>query len=192
MILYALVASLGFDLLYAETVFAHTDSPFLAAAAGIGTFLAFGLSFLLPAYLFHYSHEEPAPRVLTQVILRATVGSLIILILNIALWLVIPDRGIPLLEELYMYALAAIVLFHGLDGAMASHVIYLQATHQYNSNQLVAVLAMLTLVLLVLVLYLLAFDLAVPREPYIHVRDLTLVTLVLIGYGRAIYRMAHH
>jgi hypothetical protein len=31
-----------------------------------------------------------------------------------------------------------------------------------------------------------------PRDASIHVRDLTLVTLVLLGYGRAVYVMAHH
>jgi hypothetical protein len=61
-----------------------------------------------------------------------------------------------------------------------------------HSNQLVAVLVLVTLILLVLVLYFLAFDWAIPRDASIHERDLTLLTLVLLGYGRAIFLMAHH
>jgi hypothetical protein len=71
-------------------------------------------------------------------------------------------------------------------------VIYLQATRQYNSNQLAAILLLVTLLLLVLVLYFIAFDWAIPRDAYVHLRDLTMITLVLLAYGRAIYLMAHH
>jgi hypothetical protein len=103
-----------------------------------------------------------------------------------------PSGDVSLLEGLYVYSLVAGLLFHGLGGAVASHVVYLQQTKQYNSNQLVAVLVLITLILLVLVLYFLAFDWALPRDTSIHVRDLTLLTLVVLGYSRAIFLMAHH
>ena len=128
---------------------------------------------------------------MSQVISRALVAALIVLTLNVFAWFALED-GVRLLEELYGYSLVAIFLFHGLGGAISSHVVYLQQTKQYNSDQLVAVLVLVTLSLLVLVLYFLAFDWAIPRDAYIRLRDLTLVTLALLGYGRAVYLMAHH
>ena len=191
MFLYAFFASLGFGVLYAETTLARTQSPATAWLFGAATFLAFLISFILPPRLYRYTNDDVAPRVMSQVITRAVVAALIVLALNVCVWFTLAG-DVSLLEELYVYSLVAILLFHGLGGSVASHVVYLQQTKQYNSNQLVAVLVLVTLILLVLVLYFVAFDWAMPRDAYIHVRDLTLVTLVLLGYGRAIYLMAHH
>jgi len=188
---YAFCASFGFGVLYAETTFARTQTPASAVAFGAGAGIAFLISFILPPRLFRYTNTDRAPRVMSQVLARAIVAAGIVLALNALVWLAFMD-GVPLLEELYVYALVAILLFHGLSGAVASHVVYLQQTQQYNSNQLVAVLVLVTLLLLVLVLYFIAFDWALPRDASIHLRDLTLVTLVLLGYGRAVYLMAHH
>ena len=123
---------------------------------------------------------------------RGAAAAAITLVTNVAVWLSIGRESVALIEELYVYSLVAILLFHGLGGVIAAHVVYLQATKQYNSNQLAAVLLLITLLLLVLVLYFIAFDWAIPRDAYIHLRDLTMITLVLLGYGRAIYLMAHH
>jgi len=191
MLVFAIVSALGFGVLYAQTAFAHIPSAQAALLGGAIATLAFLVSFLLPPRWFHYTNADVAPRVMSQVIARAAVGALIVLGLNALIWFAF-GASVSLLEELYVYALVAILLFHGWGGAVASHVVYLQQTRQYNSNQLVAVLVLVTLILLILVLYFLAFDWAIPREPYIHTRDLTLVTLVLLGYGRAIYLMAHH
>jgi hypothetical protein len=188
---YAFIAALGFGALYAETTFARTQSSAMAWLFGAVTFLVFAISFLLPPRLFRYTNADPAPRVMSQVVARASIGAGIVLALNALVGLMLAD-GVPLLEELYVYALVAILLFHGWSGAVASYVVYLQQTRQYNSNQLVAVLVLVTLMLLVLVLYFLAFDWAILRDASIHLRDLTLVTLVLLGYGRAAYVMAHH
>jgi hypothetical protein len=191
MLWYAIFASLGFGMLYAETTFTRTYSLVWAATFGAGAGIAFLISFVVPSRSFRYTNDDVAPRVLRQVIARAIVAAGIVLALNACVWLVLVD-GVALLEELYVYALVAILLFHGLGGAVASQVVYLQQTKQYNSNQLVAVLVLVTLLLFVLILYCLAFDWAMPRDASIHVRDLTLVTLVLLGYGRAMYVMAHH
>ncbi len=51
---------------------------------------------------------------------------------------------------------------------------------------------LITLVLFVVVLFLLALDWGIARDAYVHLRDLTLVTLILLGYGRGVYLMAHH
>ena len=191
MFLYAFFVSLGFGTLYAETTFARTPSPATAGLFGAAAFLAFLISFILPPRLFHYTNDDSAPRAMNQVVARAVVAALIVLALNVWVWLALAG-DVSLLEELYVYSLVAILLFHGLGGAVASHIVYLQQTKQYNSNQLVAVLVLVTLILLVLVLYFLAFDWAMPRDAFIHVRDLALVTLVLLGYGRVIFLMAHH
>ena len=42
-----------------------------------------------------------------------------------------------------MYSAVAIVIFHGLAGMYANHIVYLQVTRQYNSNQLLAVTMLL-------------------------------------------------
>ena len=191
MLWYAIFASLGFGVLYAETTFTRTHSLVTAATFGAGAGIAFLISFVVPSRSFRYTNDDVAPSVLRQVIARAIVAAGIVLALNACVWLVLAD-GVALLEELYVYALVAILLFHGLGGAVASQVVYLQQTKQYNSNQLAAVLVLVTLLLFVLILYCLAFDWAMPRDASIHVRDLTLVTLVLLGYGRAVYVMAHH
>lgn len=191
MVPFSLLVSIGFGVLYAETTIAQTRSMALGVVVGVVAFVGFLISFLVPPRLFKYTNDAIAPRVQTQVISRAVVGTAIVLVLNIVVWVVL-RRGVPLLEEMYMYTLVTVIIFHGLAGAIASHVVYLQQTKQYNSNQLVAVIAMVTLILLVLTLYFVSFDWAIERDAYIHLRDLTLVTLVLVGYGRGIYLMAHH
>lgn len=191
MILYALFASCGFGILYAETTFARLQSPLPTAIIGGLAFAAFLISFLLPPQIFRYTNDDIAPRVQTKVINRAILAAVIVLALNVVVGFALAD-GVRLLEELYGYSLVALFLFHGFAGAIASHVVYLQQTQQYNSNQLVAVIGLVTVILLVPMLYLIALDWAIPRDAYIHLRDLTLVTLVFIGYGRAVYLMAHH
>ena len=191
MIPYALIASLGFGILYIETVYARSQSFMLAAIIGGLAFVTFLISFLVPPQMLRYTNSDIAPRVQTQVLNRAIFGVAIILGLNLIVWFALTD-GVALLEELYGYSLIAVFLFHGFAGAIASHVVYLQQTQQYNSNQLVAVIGLVTLVLFVLILYLLTLDWTLQRDTYIHVRDLTLVTLILLSYGRAVYLMAHH
>lgn len=191
MIPFSLIVSFGFGILYAETAFAQTRSLALAGVMGVVAFAAFLIAFLVPPRFFKYTNDDLAPRVQTQVLWRAVMATAIVLVLNVVVWVVL-RRGVPLLEEMYMYTLVTVFIFHGFAGAIASHVVYLQQTKQYNSNQLVAVIALVTLILLVLILYFVAFDWAIERDAYIHLRDLTLITLVLFGYGRAIYLMAHH
>ncbi len=191
-IIYALIASLGFGGLYALTAFAHTQSPALALAVGALVLVAFLISFLAPPRLFRYTHADIAPVVMSQLMARGVIAAAVTLATNIVVWLIVGRNNVALVEELYVYSLVAIFLFHGFGGVIASHVVYLQATKQYNSNQLAAVLLLVTLLLLVLVLYFVAFDWAIARDAYVHLRDLTLITLVLLAYGRAIYLMAHH
>ncbi|MCL4490026.1 MAG: hypothetical protein M1570_18135 [Chloroflexi bacterium] len=192
MILYALIASAGFGGLYLETAYAHSQS--LPSACAIAAFVAsvFAVAFLVPPRFYRYENSDAAPIVLSRLMSRAGISAALVLALNFAVWLILSPGQAAVVEELYVYTLTAIVLFHGFGGVVASHVVYLQATRQYNSNQLAAVLLLVTLLLFVLVLYFVAFDWAIVRDLYVHVRDLTLVTLVLLGYGRAVYLMAHH
>jgi hypothetical protein len=189
---YALIASLGFGALYAQTAFAHARSAPIALAVAAFAFVAFAISFLLPPRFFRYTHAEVAPVVLSQLMSRGVAAAAIVLATNLIVWFWVGRTSVALVEELYVYSLVAIFLFHGFGGVIASHVVYLQATKQYNSNQLAAVLLLITLLLLVLILYFVAFDWAIARDAYVHLRDLTLITLALLAYGRAIYRMAHH
>lgn len=188
---YAIFASLGFGILYTETAFARVGTILPAAIVGGLAWAVFLKAFLLPPRIFRYTHDDAAPRVQTQVLNRALLGAAMILALNIVVWFAL-GASVGLLEELYGYSLVALLLFHGFAGAVASHVVYLQQTQQYNSNQLVAVIGLVTIVLFVLILFLLVLDWTSARDAYIHVRDLTLITLVFLGYGRAVYLMAHH
>jgi hypothetical protein len=188
---FSFFAAVGWGILYFQTAFARTASLTPASLIGGLAFFTFLISFLVPPRFYRYTYQDVAPHVQTQVITRAAVGALLVLLLNGVVWGML-TRDIPLLEELYGYSLLAIFLFHGLAGAMASHVVYLQRTHQYNSNQLVAVIGAITLILLILVLYLVTMDWALPRDASIHLRDLMLTTLIFLVYGRAVYLMAHH
>jgi hypothetical protein len=192
MMLYVLAASLGFGALYAQTTFAHTQSAPMALAVAAFVFVTFAMSFLVPPRFYRYTHADVAPTVLSQLMARAAAAAALVLVTNLVVWFLVGQTRVALVEELYVYSLLAIFLFHGFGGVVASHVVYLQATRQYNSNQLAAVLLLITLLLLMLMLYFVAFDWAIPREAYIHLRDLTLITLALLAYGRAIYLMAHH
>ena len=188
---YSLYVSLGFGALYAGTAYARTHRLELVAMIGALAFVALFVSLSLPLQFYKYTNADSAPRVQTQVISRAAISSAITLVLNLGVWIVL-GRGVPLVEEMYMYTLITVFIFHGWAGAIASHVVYLQQTQQYNSNQLVAVIAVVTLMLFILILYFIALDWAISRDAYIHLRDLALVTIVLVGFGRGVYLMAHH
>lgn len=189
--LYPLAAAILFALLYGEAVHVRTPSAALGAAAL--AFVGMLLSLLAPRQIFHYSNRDVAPRVLTQLMRRAALGSGLTLVSTIAVWLVAGLWNDPgFFGELYLFTALGIFLFQGFGETVTRHVVYLQQTGQYNSNQLVAVLLTVTLLLFVLVLYFLAFDLARPPEFHAYFRDLTAITLTLIGYGRAVYLMAHH
>lgn len=192
MLFYSFIASVGFSLLYAGAAYAHGSAFLPALAVGVIVIVLFAAGFLAPPYFLHYTDADQAPRVMSQVVARAGVGTVLVLVADAVTWFGAGRAGIALLEELYVYTLLAFLLFHGFGGAIASHVVYLQRTKQYNSNQLVAVLVFVTLLLLTLTLYFLAFDYFLPRDAYIHLRDLLAVTMILVGYGRAVYLMAHH
>lgn len=189
--MYALIASLGFATLYGEAAFA-SDSP----AATIVALVSFALTFAaltLPSRLVSYRARDVAPVVLAQLVRRAALGSAL-MVMNAALaWLLVGHYGDPtLIGELYVFALLAVSIYQGLGEAIAHHVVYLQETRQYNSNQLAAVILMLTLVLFVLILYFLAFDLARPPELHAYLRDMIAISVALVGFGRAVYLMGHH
>lgn len=192
MILYALISSLGLSVLYVETALAHARSTPMALVVACFAFVAFAISFLVPPRFFRYTHADVAPIVLSRLMSRGVTAAAIVLTMNLVVWFLVGQTSVALVEEVYAYSLVAIFLFHGFGGVIASHVVYLQVTKQYNSNQLAAVLLLITLLLFVLILYFVAFDWAIARDAYIHLRDLTLITLVLLAYGRAVYLMAHH
>jgi len=189
--IYMLVVAGVFGLLYGEA--AHARAPESTFTAGIIAFGGVTLSLLVPRGIFKYTNQDEASFVLTQLMRRAALGSGLMLASTIAVWLLIMRINDPgFFGELYLFTATGIFIFQGFGETMARHVMYLQQTRQYNSNQLVAVLLTVTLLLFALVLYFLAFDLARPPDFHAYFRDLTAITLTLIGYGRAVYLMAHH
>ncbi len=189
--IYNLAAALAFALLYGEAAFAR--NPSIAWVVGLIAFLTTLLSLAFPPLLFKYTNADIAPTVLTQLMKRGVLGAGLMLLNSLAAWLLIgrPDDPV-LIGELYLFSLIAVFLFQGFGAVITRHVMYLQQTHQYNSNQLTAVLLMVTLLLFVLVLYFLAFDLSRPSELHPYLRDILTITLTLLGYGQAVYLMAHH
>lgn len=189
--LYVLSVAALFALLYGEASYPQTQG--IGLASGLVGGVGVSLSLLLPPLFLRYDNNMNASGVLTRLMQRAALGSGIVLATTLVVWLVIGRLDDPrVLGELYAFAAIAVFLFQGFAETMTRHTMYLQQTHQYNSNQLVAVLLAVTLLIFTLILYFLAFDLARPADLHAYLRDLTAITLVLIGYGRAVYLMAHH
>lgn len=189
--IYFLIASTFFAALFAEA--ARVLQPEAAISTTLIGLLGILLSLAIPPRLFKYTNDDHAAIVLTQLMKRGALGSALMLATTIIVWLNVGQLAEPrLLGELYIFSALGIFLFQGLGGVVTNHVMYLQQTHQYNSNQLVAILLTVTLLLFTLILYFLAFDLAHPPEFHSTIRNLLVITLTLVGYGRAVYLMAHH
>lgn len=188
---YALLIALLTASLYFTSVVAVSEAAALPAAifAALVTFA----SIYLPRRFFAYHLENIAPTVLSRLMKRAAIGTVLVLALPTAVLAFSGGWNNPeFLGELYVYTLIGIFLFQAIGEVLTNHVLYLQRTHQYNSNQLFALLAGLALLFFVLILYFLAFDLAQPPDIHNYMRDMLAITLVLVGYGRAVFLMAHH
>lgn len=190
-LLYPVTVSSLFGLLFAEAVW--TRSPSFAVATFAIVSVLWLLSYLMPPRLFHYSNDQLAPSVLTQLMKRAgvaiacIVGASVAALLFTGLW-----TDLTTFEEVYAFTFIGITLFHGFGGPFAYHIVYLQETKQYNSNQLAAVLIAFTLMLFIVTLVIFVLDFGLPRDAHIHRRDLLMFTLVLLGYGWVVYKVAHH
>ncbi len=188
---YAFLAAALYAVLLGESARART--PETVPVVMSITFVGILLSLVVPPLLFKYTNNDVAPTVLTRLMERGALGSAL-MVLTIGLgWLFtqsVLDPG--LFGEMYLFALLGVFLFQGFDVVVTNHTLYLQQTHQYNSNQLFALLVAVTLLIFTLVLYFLGFDLARPPEFHAYLRDIVAITLTLVGYGRAVYLMAHH
>lgn len=189
--LYALLIAILTASLYSVSVV--TVNPAVALpTATLAAVLTF-LSIYLPRRFFAYHLENIAPTVLSRLMRRAAIGTALVLALPAAVLALSGGRTNPeFLGELFVYTLIGIFLFQAVGEVLTNHILYLQRTHQYNSNQLFAMLAGLALMFFILILYFLAFDLAQPPDMHNYVRDMLAITLVLVGYGRAVFLMAHH
>ncbi len=189
--LYALLIALLTAGLYANSV-AAVNAAMILPAAILAAFLTFG-AISLPRKFFAYRFKDVAPTVLQRLMQRAAIGTVLALALPFAVLALVGGWNHPqFLGELYVYTLIAIFLCQAIGEVLTNHVLYLQRTHQYNSNQLFALLASLALLFFVLILYFLAFDLAQPPNLKNYTRDMLAITLLLVGYGRAVFLMAHH
>ncbi|HZQ10965.1 MAG TPA: hypothetical protein VFD70_30610 [Anaerolineae bacterium] len=188
---YALLTALLFGGLYATT--ANTVNPPLTLPLALANGVLLFLSIFLPRRFFRYSEVDGAPTILSKLMQRAVAGSGLVLVASVIALLVCHAWSNPMaLGEIYVYGLIGVILFQGVGEVVTNHAVYLQRTNQYNSNQLFAMLVGMALLLFVLILYFLAFDLAQPPNLHNYTRDLFAITLVLVGYGRALFLMAHH
>jgi hypothetical protein len=184
------LVSLSLGALYGYTASFH-GGP--GMAVGLATATIFAAAFLIPSRLFRYATTDAAPLVLSQLGRRWLLASGLGLAAALLVAAATPwNSPLQLAEELYMYTVVVLLIFFGLAGLYADHIVYLQVTRQYNSNQLLAVTMLLVVLFIVLVLYFLSFDFAATREPYVYVRDLALVTLAFAGFGWHAFRIAHH
>lgn len=188
--IYALVSGALFGALFGLS--AQSVSP-TGTTVGLASAVLMFASIYGPRFLFRYSSQQDAPTVLSQLIARATVGGGLVLASG-ALALLISGgwNDARTLGEMYAFTLIGLLLFQGVGEVVTQHVLYLQRTNQYNSNQLFAMLVGMAVILFVLILYFLAFDLAQPPDMHRYGRDLLATTFVLLGYGRAVFLMAHH
>ncbi len=189
--LYALLIALLTASLYAVSVSSVNAAmtPFAAALAALMTFI----SIYLPRKFFAYTLQDIAPTVLQNLMQRVLIGVVFTLSLPLAVLALTGGWNDPrFLGELFVYTLIGIFLIQIIGEALTNHVLYLQRTHQYNSNQLFALLAGLALLFFILILYFLAFDLAQPPAMRNYLRDMLAITLILGGYGRAVFLMVHH
>lgn len=167
--------------------------PELGPLVFVVTFVLWLISYLLPPRLFAYSNELTAPTVLSQLMKRAALSiALVVAAALFALGATGLWASLPVVQEQYSFTLIGIILFHGFGGPFAYHVVYLQQTKQYNSNQLAAVLIAVSLMLFVLILFFLNLDFGTPRDAAVQIRDLLLLSTVLVGYGWTVYKVAHH
>ncbi len=191
---HAMLSSLGLAVLYGELTWHHTGGSVPLALLDGG--LVFGgilLAFVAPPRLFRYSNDMLAPHVLTKLTNRGVLAFGIVLLLSlITLGLCWANLSIQLVQELYAYTLITGLVFFALGEVYARHVVYLQATQQYNSDQLLIVTVALTALMILLALYFLAFDTLMPRDSHVHIRDLLLLTVVGYGYGWHLYQIGHH
>lgn len=189
--IYAIVTGALFALLYSET--ARAFSPAQAGLVGIIAFVGIAGSLYFPPFFFKYTNSEVAPVVLTRLIRRSVFGITLAYLVTVLTYLVMGQYLNPaLIGELYLFTLLSIFLFQVIGEVITRHVMYLQQTRQYNSNQLAAVLFAFGFMFFVLILYFLAFDLARPPDLHSYLRDILAITIVLFGYGRAVFLMAHH
>lgn len=189
--LYSFLIALLTAMLYATSV--QAVSPNLWLWVGILAGVLMFLAIFVPRRFFRYHLEDVAPTVLQKLMQRALIGSAFILAIPPLVLTIVGGWMNPvLLGEIYIYTLIGIFLIQGIGEVITNHVLYLQHTHQYNSNQLFAMLSVIALLIFVLVLYFLAFDLAQPPDLHNYARDLLAITLVLGAYSRAVYLMAHH
>jgi len=190
-VISALVISSMFALIYGEATAVRSVSA--ATLVLVLTFVLWMVAYLLPPLLFRYRFEQDAPVVLGKLMQRAGIAVACVILASIfalaatGLWL-----DLPYIEELFAFTLVGIILFHGFGGPFAHHVVYLQRTGQYNSNQLAAVLIGFTLMLFILTLFFLNLDFGIARDAHVQRRDLLLLTVSLIGYGQSLYLVAHH
>ncbi len=189
--LYSLLVAILYGALLGES--ARVRAPEAILLVSLVAFVGVLLSLAVPPRLFSYTNADLAPKVLTQLMQRAALGSALMVGTIVLAWFIVGRFTDPgLLGELYLFALLGVFLFQGFGEVVTHHTMYLQQTHQYNSNQLFALLLGVTLLLFTLILYFLAFDLARPPELHAYLRDLVAITLTLTGHGRAVYLMAHH
>jgi len=190
-LIYPFAVSALFGAIIAEL--AAVRMPPLAAPLFASTFALWLASYLVPPRLFGYSNEQLAPLVLSALMRRAGVAlacmdaASLVALAATGLWL-----DLPFLEEIYAVTLIGIVVFHGFGGPFAYHVVYLQETKQYNSNQLAAALIAFTLMLFALTLFFFNLDFGTARDGHVQARDLLLFSTVLLGYSWTIYKVAHH
>lgn len=188
---YPLTSGILFALLVGQA--ARAVNPGSALLAALVSGVAMFASLIIPPLLFKYSLTDIAPVVLSRLTLRTAFGAGILLVGMTGSLILSASFGDPeFLGEMYLYTLVGVLLFQAVGELITHHVLYLQHTHQYNSNQLFAMLVGIALLLFILVLYFLAFDLAQPPTLHHYLRDMLAITTVVFGYGRAVYLMAHH
>lgn len=189
------IFSLGFGVVYWEMAAGAAGFEESAPVIGLMAVLVYLVAFFVPQALFRYTLKDPAATVLAQVSRRFLVAALVTLAFNAFVARILTSGNpapVPIIMEVYGATLVGLIVFHGLGGLMAEQGNYLQRTNQYNTNQLFSAVLGLSVLFILLLMYVFAFDLATTRPPRIYVRDMIYATQTVAGYLWFVYRLAHH
>ncbi len=213
--LFALVSSLAFAALYAELMFFVTNyyganiSPTSGLSGVVGvfilTFAGTWFSFSLPHYFYRPRFSRYSPIIFLVTEWTASILIIIgvtLISFAVGIYLVGGNLGGvgELLRSLALYAIAAIVCFHGLV-TFARYVQYLYERDLHQSYKIVSAAGLTVGILLIVTLYLLQYDLGRMGSPdaqrdlvalHLSLRDIWLIGMNMFVLFWTYSRLADH
>lgn len=212
---FGLISSFAFAALYAELMFfaynyygsGLSSGTAAAAIAGVFalTFAGMWISYSLPHSLYRPRFERYSPIVFLVMEWTASIIIVVsntLITLGVGIFLVNGQLGAvgELLRSLALYAIVAIVCYHGL-ATFVRYVHYLYERELHQSYKIVTVAGVSVVVLLIVTLYLLQYDLgrmggSEPHQDllsfHLSLRDIWLIAMNMYVLFWNYSRLADH